>query len=399
MSSITKNDKTLRHLLLGISASTMMVMMAAPSYAADEQAAADKAAPAADEAADEGDAIVVFARRKAETILDVPVSATVLTGEALTEKNSQSALDYLKVTPNVSFAQSGRNGAREIVISIRGISDLKGGEKISSQSAFTTFIDEFSAGTLASSQANPNIYDVEAVEILRGPQGVFFGRNSEAGAINIRTKKPTSELGGEAAIGYGRFNTFELAGVVNVPVSDTVYTRFTAQGIKSDGWLKNTYPLASGKPGGSGSEYLNLRGQIRWVPTDATTVDLGVNFTLDNQDYTPKLATCINPQFAWNAFDPAATGGIGCYNPGGALQKAVADGSLVLPTGVTLASLRNNTDSTYQNSPEWTDNRSTIVTGKIDHTFGDAVQFVYVGGYSQSSQDQFLDLEDRKSVV
>lgn len=392
MSSITKNDKTLRHLLLGISASTMMVMMAAPSYAADEQAAADSTdKAAADEG--EGDAIVVYARRKAETILEVPVSATVLTGDALREQNAQSALDYLKETPNVSFAQSGRNGAREIVISIRGISDLKGGEKISTQSAFTTFVDDFSAGTLASSQANPNIYDVEAVEVLRGPQGVFFGRNSEAGAINIRTKKPTSDLGGQIDVGYGRFNSYEVAGVANVPVSDTLYTRLTVQATKTDSYWKNAFKVASGKPGNGGNEYVNLRGQIRWVPTDATTVDLGVNYTIDNQDYTPKLSTCINPSFGFNPFDPNVLGGLGCYSPNGEFAAAVADGTVVLPAGVTLASVKNNTNQGYQNSPEFTDNRVTIVTGKIEHTFNDAVTFTSVTGYSTSTQDQLLDLD------
>ena len=382
------NDKSQRQwggrITLSAAASVLALAVAAPVAAQD----ADD--PNTDESVEHDDnTIIVTAQRRVQTILEVPVSATVLTGEALAENNSQSALDYLKETPNVSFSQGGRNGAREIVISIRGISDLKGGEKVSTQSAFTTFVDEFSVGTLASSQANPNIYDIEAVEVLRGPQGIFFGRNSEAGAINIRTKRPEPELGGKFQVGYGRFNTFELAGVANVPVSDTLYTRLSVQGTKTDSYYRNQHPTG----GDGGNEYLNIRGQVRWQPTDATTIDLQVNHAIDNQDYTPKLATCINPTFGFNPFDPNVLGGIGCYDPDGAFEDAVADGTVVLPAGVTLDSIRNNTRDGFQNSREFTDNDSTIYIGKIEHVFNDAVVFTSVTGYAESTQDQYLDLD------
>ncbi len=154
-----------------IGASVMALALAAPAAAQSDTQSSDQ------EQVDDG-TIVVTAQRKLQTILDVPVSATVFSSETLEDRNYSDAKDYLLQTPNVSFQQGGRNGAREIVISIRGIADLKGGEKVLTQSAFATYVDEFSAGTLASGQANPNIYDVESVEILRGPQGVFFGRNS-----------------------------------------------------------------------------------------------------------------------------------------------------------------------------------------------------------------------------
>ncbi|MEP2988655.1 MAG: TonB-dependent receptor [Parasphingorhabdus sp.] len=364
----------------GISAVALSATIAIPAQAQD----------AAAEEKDSGvGIIVVTAQRQQQTILDVPVSATVLTETALEQTNSQSALDYLKLTPNVSFRQSGRNGAREIVISIRGIADLKGGEKVSTQSAFTTFVDDFSLGTLATSQANPNIYDVEAVEVLRGPQGVFFGRNAEGGAINIRTKRPEPELGGRVDVGWGRFDSFELAGVANIPISDTVFTRFSAQGTKTDSFLTNLHPTG----GDGGNEYLNIRGQIRWVPTDATTIDLQVNHTTDNQNYTPKLSTCVNPSFGFNPFDGNILGGIGCYSPNGALATEVAAGRVTLPAGVTLASIADNRSLTYQNSPEYTRNKTNYFIGQIEHVFNDSVVLNAVSGYSESKSDQYLDLD------
>ena len=369
--------------------SAMSVLAVATTTPVFAQEASSQAEDDTSDGSLSGDIIIVTAQRREQTLLDVPVSATVLTAERLEEKNAQSALDYLKETPNVSFSQGGRNGAREIVISIRGISDLKGGEKVSTQSAFTTFVDEFSVGTLASSQANPNIYDVEAVEVLRGPQGIFFGRNSEAGAINIRTKRPTGELGGRFDVGYGRFNTFELAGVANVPVSDTLWTRFSAQATKTDSYFKNAH--ATG--GDGGNEYLNLRGQVRWLPSPSTTIDLQINHTVDNQDYTPKLSTCINPTFGCNPFDPNVLGGIGCHDPEGAVADAVAAGDVTLPGGVSIDSIRNNRRLGYQNTREFTDNTTTIYIGKIEQVINDSVVLSSITGYADSSSDQYLDLD------
>lgn len=365
-------------IMVGISAVAMSSVFTVPAYAQEQEASEN-----------DDNVIIVTAQRREQTILDVPVSATVLTGEALVEQNSQSALDYLKETPNVSFSQSGRNGAREIVISIRGVSDLKGGEKVSTQSAFTTFVDEFSVGTLATAQANPNIYDVEAVEVLRGPQGIFFGRNSEAGAINIRTIRPQPDLGGKFEVGYGRFNSFELAGVANVPVNDTLYTRLSVQGTKTDSYYRNAHPTG----GNGGNEYLNIRGQVRWVPSDNTTIDLQINHSIDNQDYTPKLATCINPTFGFDPFDANVLGGIGCFNPDGAFTDAVNNGTVNLPAGTTLANIANNTRLGFQNTREFTDNTSTIYIAKLEHIIADSVVLSSVTGYAESTSDQYLDLD------
>ena len=118
---------------------------------------------AADAGSQQLEEVVVVAQRRAQSVLDVPISVSVFDASLIELKNIQSAKDYLVLTPNVSFREGGRNGAREIIIAIRGISDIKGGEKISIQSAFATYFDEFSLGNLASGQANPPVYDVQSV--------------------------------------------------------------------------------------------------------------------------------------------------------------------------------------------------------------------------------------------
>ncbi len=375
-----------------IGASVMALALAAPA------AAQSGTTPDDQEQANDG-TIVVTAQRKLQTILDVPVSATVFSSETLEDRNYSDAKDYLLQTPNVSFQQGGRNGAREIVISIRGIADLKGGEKVLTQSAFATYIDDFSAGTLASGQANPNIYDVESVEILRGPQGVFFGRNSEGGAINIRTKKPTEDFYGRIDAGVGRFSTYSLAGVINGKVADGLFARLSVQGETTKGPLRNRHPIG----GGTDADYLNIRGQLRWQPDDATTVDLQVNHTIDNSGMQPKIGSCINQGafgLPYNLASPELLGGIGCYDAKGEFRKWVAagpGGTRPQLGGLNVNSIRNNKDSLYQDTRDFTNNETTLVIGKAYHEFSDSVGLTFVGGYSESDQDQFLDL-DRSGI-
>lgn len=346
---------------------------------------------------DQLEEVIVVAQRREQSVLDVPVSATVFNGEALDVAGYDDAKDYLLQTPNVSFIQGGGNGAREIIISIRGISDLKGSEKVLTQSAFATYVDEFAAGTLASGQSNPDTYDVEGIEILRGPQGVFFGRNSEGGAINIRTKKPTEEFYGRVDAGVGRFNTYELGAVVNGALSENVFGRLTARSEISDGPVKNRHPVG----GGSDSQYVHVRGQLRWQPTEATTLDLQVNHTIDNIDIAPKLGTCVD-QGAFGLpitlATPQLLGGIGCYDPDNAFSDRVRDGRITLPAGTTLADFRDNRDSVYQDTVDHTDNKTSMAIVKLYHELNDSMSLTSITGYSQSEQDQFLDL-DRSGVL
>jgi iron complex outermembrane recepter protein len=340
--------------------------------------------------------IVVVAQRREQSLLDVPVSATVFDAGLIEAAGYDDAKDYLLQTPNVAFMQGGNNGAREIIISIRGVSDLKGSEKVLTQSAFATYVDEFAAGTLASGQSNPDTYDLEGIEILRGPQGVFFGRNSEGGAINIRSKKPTPDFYGRVDAGVGRFNTFELGGVVNGALSEHVFGRLTAHSETSDGPIENRH--ANG--GGSDTQYVHVRGQLRWEPTEATTVDFQVNHTIDNIGIVPKIGSCID-QSAFGLPYTLATsellGGVGCYDANDEFSNRVKSGEIVLPAGVTLADIRDNRDSVYQDTVDHTNNKISMAILKLYQELGDAMALTSISGYSQSEQDQFLDL-DRSGI-
>ena len=127
---------------------------------------------------------------------------------AIERGNIKSAIDYLALTPNVSFTEDGQTGSRGLGISVRGVNNAVSGEN-----AFVNtvgiYLDEFSVASVPNQVANPMLPDMARVEVLRGPQGTYFGRNSLGGALNLVTNKPSDELEGQIGgrlYGWGGWN-------------------------------------------------------------------------------------------------------------------------------------------------------------------------------------------------
>lgn len=218
-----------------------------------------------------GDAIVVTAQRRTESIQDVPIAITAIGAQQLENQNVRGVEDFFAMTPNVSFQSNGARDRKDL--SIRGISNQLNPYADVRQSSYAFYIDEFSvvAGT-----SNPQIVDLERIEVLRGPQGTYFGRNAVGGAINVITKKPVNEFEGEIQLGYASFDTKRAQGVLNVPVIDGLLAlRASGQWEKSDGYIKNINPIG----GGNDSEYYTGRIQARLTPLDNLTWDFTYSFS------------------------------------------------------------------------------------------------------------------------
>ncbi|MBB5686871.1 TonB-dependent receptor [Sphingobium boeckii] len=209
--------------------------------------------------------IVVTAQRRSESIQDVPISITAFGAESIAKQNIQGVDDYFAVTPNVSFVANGSRDRRDLAI--RGISNQLGAYDDVRPATYAFYINEFnvSAGT-----SNPDVVDMERIEILRGPQGVYFGRNAVGGAINIQTRKPTNEWEGAVNVGYSSFDTKRIELIGNAPIVDGLLAiRVAGQYQKSDGNIVNINPTG----GGNDSEYKTGRIMARLTP--------GENFTWD----------------------------------------------------------------------------------------------------------------------
>lgn len=218
--------------------------------------------------------VQVTAQRRSESIQKVPVSITAITAATITRTNIQGIEGWLAQTPNVTFVTNGSRDRKDI--SIRGISNQLNPYSDVRPSAFAFYIDDFSvvAGT-----SNPQVVDMQQIEVLRGPQGTYFGRNALGGAINVTTKKPVQRYEAEASFGYSSFNTKTGSAVVNIPVvKDKFAIRLAGEIASSDGNIKNINPTG----GGNDSIYEVGRIIARYTPDDRTTND--TTFSYSHED-------------------------------------------------------------------------------------------------------------------
>lgn len=209
--------------------------------------------------------LVVTAQRREESIQSVALPMTVVTSDTIASANVRDIKDYFAMTPNVSFVTNGSRDRKEL--SIRGVSNQLDPYSDVRPASFAFYIDEFSvsAGT-----SNPDVLDLERIEILRGPQGTYFGRNSIGGAINVTTKKPNDDLSGQINLGYASFDTLRASAIANIPlVKDLFAVRIALQQEKSDGNIKNINPIG----GGNNTKYQTGRIIARFTPTSEFTWD------------------------------------------------------------------------------------------------------------------------------
>ncbi|UTW56503.1 TonB-dependent receptor [Kordiimonas sp. SCSIO 12610] len=210
------------------------------------------------------DEIIVTATRRAESIQDVPIAVTALSQSALEREgvNDIVALTSLSTSFNINSAQTETGGT---TLRIRGVGTT--GNNIGLESSVGVFLD----GVFLSRPgvALTDLLDVNQIEVLRGPQGTLFGRNTSAGALNVTTKKPNlDELEGFANATYGNFDQVNFQGGVSFPlVTNELGIRLSGAYRSRDGFLQSS----TGAESGSRDRYV-LRGQLLWEPDDSWQV-------------------------------------------------------------------------------------------------------------------------------
>lgn len=213
--------------------------------------------------------IVVTAQRREESLQNVPVAVTAFSADAIESRQVQSTIDLVRMVPNlVGHGNTGVSTANTYFL--RGLGST---EQIALlDPSVSTYVDDI---ILPRQNANNYaMFDVERLEVLRGPQGTTFGRNATGGAINVITKKPGTEFKGAASVGYGSFGRTSARASVDVPFSPTVLTKFTGFYAADEGWLKN---LTNGEKLNAATNY-GGRVAVRLLPSDAVTVDLAAEF-------------------------------------------------------------------------------------------------------------------------
>lgn len=270
-------------LLASIAASGLI--LSAPVVAQDEAAEAD----------DSGE-IIVTARRREESLLDVPISVSAISGDALAAQGAVDITALQDKTPNMTL-QIARGSNSTLIGFIRGVGQqdpLWGFEP-----GVGLYVDDVYVARPQG--AVLDIFDVSRVEVLRGPQGTLYGRNTVGGAIKYVTNKLGSDFGGKVRAAYGAFNQIDLIGQVTVPVSDSLSIGGAVAWYQRDGFGTNLT---------TGAEHYDkdvLAGRIsaEFAPSDAVFIRIAADKTIDKSN--PRHGTRLVGNSGAAAFEPTAS--------------------------------------------------------------------------------------------
>ena len=255
--------------------------------------------------------IIVTARKREESLQETPISIQAFTADGLEKRGIDNISQIGNFTPNMTFDRAAAIGGSNssAVVYIRGIGqdaaiptiDLGVGTYVDG-----VYMARSVGGTL-------DLVDVERVEVLRGPQGTLFGRNTIGGAINITTKKPTEEFRADASVSFGSDDMINGKLTVNGALSDNFFAKGTILSKNRDGYVV--------RPDGTdfGDEDL-LAGNIalRWLASDSVTVDLAFDATNSDSNGAPFTLAGVNPNAPFGAFHNAFVRPPtdGCFNFG-----------------------------------------------------------------------------------
>lgn len=226
--------------------------------------------------------IVVTATKRVENLQDVPISAEVVSGQAIAQENANNLTELAQTTPSIHINSTGAGGQ----MFIRGIGS---GTSLFFDQSVGTFVDDIYHGRTRVADA---VYlDLDRVEILKGPQSTFFGNNAVAGALNITTAKPTDTFGGSVRALYGQFGQYAGEGALNIPLGDTLAMRIAAIGDGLSGWQKNPYA------GKDQPDENNKAGRVTFLfrPSDDFDATLKIEGGINHDADGSQIGACPPP--------------------------------------------------------------------------------------------------------
>ena len=217
--------------------------------------------------------VIVTAQKREQSLMDVPISITAVSSESMQANLVDDIFDLRAVTPSLDIRAVDPPGVGTS-FALRGLGNSV--FNMGFEPAVGTFVDgvyRSRSGLLAAS----DFADIDRVEILKGPQGTLFGRNTSAGVVHFVSKRPSTEaMEGMAQVTFEEHNRARFKGSINVPFSDQLAGRFSANIGTGDGWLDNV---------GNGDSELHdldrwtIKGQLAWQPTDSLDIWLSVDYS------------------------------------------------------------------------------------------------------------------------
>ena len=294
-----------RTMLLGGTAA-FSIIAAQPAFAQTADTPVDDLANAPEAPSTTGlEQIIVTAQRRDQSLLDVPIAISAFTSDELQRRNVNEALDLIQYVPNLAGSNNvGLSSANTYYL--RGLGDTE--SLATKDPSVGTYIDDiYFARQIAN---NFSFFDVERIEVLRGPQGTLFGRNTTGGAIVTVLARPGDEFGGSAELAYGRFDRVEARATIDAPLSDNIRTKISGFYRDDNGYAQNvtTGETVNDEQGYGGRVAVRaLFGPVTWDVSGTYMYNAGTN--LANFECNPLDPTDCDGRFVTTGLRRDNTGG------------------------------------------------------------------------------------------
>lgn len=300
--------------------------------------------------------IVVTARMRSENLQDVPVSVRAFNEVAIEEAGITSMRDYVGLTPNIALQETQNTGFA--FVNIRGLST----QRNTDQAVAVSVDGVLTTNSLIFSQ---EMFDIEQIEILKGPQGALYGRNSAGGAINITTKQPTNELEGMVRAGMGNGDAFKISGMLSGPVvEDKVLYRAAFSFQDSDGTRDNITTGIEVDP----YDELAFRGKLLFTPNENTTMDFRFSFSDSQAGSTQFISNApVAVDLPGFVTGPLGTGAAGIPDNGSTAFNSKALNAPFGSVAAIIGSTNNLSVQNWGNQPGEDNRESYAVSAKIDY--------------------------------
>ena len=356
---------------LALAAASLVMSLPAAAQQAAAAAAAEETKPALEQ-------VIVTVRKRAEAAQSVPVSVSAFNADSLERAKINLAQDLQFSIPNAVLTGNDR-------FTIRGI----GNNSLGGDNGIGTAIN----GSTIGYPPQDELYDLERIEVLRGPQGTLFGRNTTGGAVSVFTKRPSDELGGKLSVELGNFKHKRVEGMINIPINENLRQRFAGYVLKRDGFTRNE---ATGN-NVDGRDQYSLRSSTRLFIGDKTEANLVLGGYREDSSRTREtkrlckahpVLGCSATELGFDSPDFTTTLFNSIY---GTLNRAG-----FVPTGGNLYAGATNPrdprviaadfDATFKL-------RNEFATLEVAHEF-EPFTLTYVGGYSRGNTEGTTDWDN-----
>lgn len=334
-------------------------------------------AQSAAEGAEEGE-IIVTAQNRAQGVNDVPIAIDVVSGEQLQSAGFSNMNDIDQIAPVVQLNQD--QGV--VKVTVRGVGTTSNDEAQDTSVVVNIDGEYINRPNVLSSA----MFDIDRVEVLRGPQGTLYGRNSTGGAINFITRKPGQDFGVNASVSYGNYDAIRADAGVDLPLGAIAGVRVAGFYEDRDGYVSHPsaaafgpFPAFAGGRSDDNKAY-GGRASLKLEPTDGLTVDLAAEYA--RREYTPQAFAAANLNAAGNG--PGAT-----CNQNGYVRVAPAYTQTLCSPKMTnfLASLDRGNYSAPGFGLGLIGQDTWAVRGRLAYEISDAATITYTGGYRSFSGD------------